>query len=392
MKKITLLFALLISAVFANAQCDAPTGVALSDMDWDWNPSLLITWDANGATQWDVEWGLMGFVPTGNPQIEVLNNAVVNLNDFSLPETSYIDIYIRADCDGDLSDWVGPYTFYTYCTDELYYGAISESFETGEFSTCWMQANEGTPLTGTGLYGASAWEISDFVNNPSLSLSAKVNISGTTTNEWLILPLMKGMPGVKTWEDDFYYASFTIALTGADSSEMATLGSDDVIQMLISTDFGVSWRIIQTWDASTSISSTGDVIEIAYLAYGDDYDLFQTPFLVAFWASSGSVDDGANVDFFIDNINADAPITSGVSDLVSKGFTLYPNPSKNSIHLSAKETINHIEIYNQLGQKVKQTTLNTLDAQLDIAILPKGIYFMKVQIGETSGIVSLLKE
>ena len=383
MKKITLLFTLLFSTVLLNAQCNAPTNVHMEN-----EYESYIIWNANNADYWDIEYGLTGFEPSGIPVIENYNHYYYSPQNIVVSE--YIDFYVRANCDEETSEWVGPFSFFNYCTDWMGNGYGEEDFENDNISNCWTQTNEGTPETGIGLYGESAWELGEFANS-STSTAAKVHINGTDVNEWLILPLMRGMYGVKYMWGDNYVSNYTIALTQADSTEEATLGEDDVVQMLISTDLGVTWTPIRAWDATTPISNTGESINIEYFAYGDDYDLFEQAFLIAFWASSG-VENDANVDFFIDNLTAEPPFSGDVPDLAAKGFGFYPNPSKTSINLSAKETINHIEIYNHLGQKVKQTTLNALDAQLDITTLPKGIYFMKVQIGETSGIVSLIKD
>ncbi len=86
------------------------------------------------------------------------------------------------------------------------------------------------------------------------------------------------------------------------------------------------------------------------------------------------------------------PVTGTVIDLKSKGFSFYPNPSNNTINLNAKEKINWVIFYNQLGQEVKKASIDSINSQLDISDLPNAIYFMKVQIGNTVGTVSVIKE
>jgi len=76
--------------------------------------SANLGWIENGtATQWNIEYGLFGFTPTG------VSNAVAASNPFDLtgltPSSSY-QFYVQADCGGgDVSYWVGPYSFQTEC-------------------------------------------------------------------------------------------------------------------------------------------------------------------------------------------------------------------------------------------------------------------------------------
>ncbi len=381
MKKITLLFALLISAVFVNAQCNAPTNIRISR----YYDTAVLEWDANGVGEWDIEYGLFGFEPTGTPVVENYADDEYNLN--SLPN-DYLDFYIRGNCDTETSEWVGPFSFYIFCFVDLATSTINENFNNGFLPYCWAEANQGTPATGlVEGYEESSWEEWPFANSYS-SPSAKINITSTEVNEWLLLPLTYvGLPMCGGSLDSIVF-EMNIAITEAGTFNPAILGVDDEVRLVISPDSGLTWETIYTWDQNSS-PDIGEWYHIEHSAADSDIELSEAN-LIAFWASSGAINDG-DVDFFIDNLNIEANIID-IEEFDIKDFKFYPNPSKNSIHLSAKETINHIEIYNHLGQKVNQTTINALDAQLDIATLPKGIYFIKVQIGETSGIVSLIKD
>ena len=302
-----------------------------------------------------------------------------------------IDFYVRADCGTETSDWVGPFTFYNYCFESLYNFGIYEEFDNSFIPNCWSESSQGNPNTGIETIGTSNWVQGDFANDPANTLAAKVSISGTNTNEWLILPPMKGIFGCKT-DGNKLLLKFDIALTQSSSTNAATLGTDDMVQLVISPDFGDTWHPIMTWDSNSTISNTGEHIYLAYNNYSNGFDLYEKIFLVALWASSGSLDDGISVDFFIDNMDAFPPYTGAVGDLASKGFSFYPNPSNGKIYLNAKETINQVVIYNGLGEEVKQITKDSLNSQLDISDLPKGVYFMRVSIGNTTGVVSVIKE
>lgn len=385
-KKITLLIGAILLTVYTNGQCNEPTNVHILN-EW---AELYILWDANGEDTWDIEYGETGFTPTGIPTNDDLINNYFVLYGVQ-PVSSYIDFYVRTDCGTEQSAWVGPFTFYNYCTefiDQSYEVGISESFENGFLPYCWTEANQGTPNTGISEIGESTWEPSSFSNNPSNSLGAKINITGTDKNEWLILPAMQGVAWLKDVQYEYFLLNFDLALTQHNTTDAAILGSDDQVQLVLSTDLGQTWTNLKTWDSNSTISNTGEYVNIEY----ENWALYEQIFLVGFWASSGTVNDSENIDFFIDNLFALSPVTGEVGDLSSKGFSYYPNPSENTIQLSAKELINQVAIYNNLGQMLKEIPINALNKQIAISNLPSGIYFMQVTIGDTIGVVSVVKK
>jgi len=73
-----------------------------------------LDWQENGtATTWDLEIGLQGFTPTGNPTNNDINKPYIWSN--GLENTSY-DFYVRADCNADninTSSWTDPFSFST---------------------------------------------------------------------------------------------------------------------------------------------------------------------------------------------------------------------------------------------------------------------------------------
>lgn len=74
--------------------------------------SADLGWTENGgATLWDLELGVNGFVPTGIPsQTNVTNSYTYT----GLSSSTSYDYYVRSNCGGgDYSSWVGPYNFTT---------------------------------------------------------------------------------------------------------------------------------------------------------------------------------------------------------------------------------------------------------------------------------------
>jgi hypothetical protein len=71
------------------------------------------------------------------------------------------------------------------------------------------------------------------------------------------------------------------------------------------------------------------------------------------------------------------PLSS--QQLEEQKIQVYPNPCSSKIFIKSDElSIHQIEIYNQLGQRVKNVSQNL--TELDISTLEKGVYFMTLHL------------
>ncbi len=93
----------------------------------------------------------------------------------------------------------------------------------------------------------------------------------------------------------------------------------------------------------------------------------------------------------VTDIQIDAE-TIGIDDNVLGGFTFYPNPSTGLLNLNSKENIEMATIYNLLGQKVMDNTINSTSAILDISSLSTGTYVLKVTVNGQIGTYKVLKQ
>jgi|GEM_PF-3169230 len=86
-------------------------------------------------------------------------------------------------------------------------------------------------------------------------------------------------------------------------------------------------------------------------------------------------------------------LTLSVDDLVlTKGFKYYPNPVKDRLTVSAKNEIKQLLIVNMLGQTVRTISPNSRDYQLDFSDLSSGIYFVKASVDNTEGTFRIVKK
>ncbi|HPG73414.1 MAG TPA: T9SS type A sorting domain-containing protein, partial [Bacteroidales bacterium] len=164
--------------------CNAPVDLAVSDVT---TSSATITWvDESGTADVDLIYGTTGFDPLS--QGTIITNVSSPYLLTGLDEGSSYDVYVRSNCDGDItSDWTGPVNFTTEITplndetDILTYSFGSLDAETAVIDpvakTVYVLVIAGTDL-------------SNLVANFSLSngASAKVGsvdqVSGETSNNF----------------------------------------------------------------------------------------------------------------------------------------------------------------------------------------------------------------
>ena len=99
-----------------------------------------------------------------------------------------------------------------------------------------------------------------------------------------------------------------------------------------------------------------------------------------------------NNDFGSVGICLEEVDTIGFEDLVAVGFKYYPNPATDVLYLSAQESINQLNIYNMLGQEVKNNIPLMTNFTLDVSDLKSGTYFIKAQVGNHIGTFKLIKQ
>ncbi|AGC78719.1 putative secreted protein (Por secretion system target) [Nonlabens dokdonensis] len=348
--------------------------------------SANFSWNETGsATVWQVEVQPTG-VAQGTAGAIFENLTATNPQVLSglSSETTY-DVYVRSDCGmGDFSDWEGPLTFSTPCdVFSLPYGTATTPGN--DFSTfpgnCWSEGNDTDIVTGpNGNNGA--WTSDDWANTtPHVNtMSAKINLydDASVHNDWLVSPSFD--LGATSHG---YRATFNVALTEFAGPNASNFGSDDEIQMLITSDGGSTWNNLITWNAASAVSHTGQQEVVDLAAYSGVVQM-------AFWSSRGTVADTEDVDFFIDNFTIDS--TASNDDAFAKAeLVIYPNPVAQTLFVRADVVINKLTVFNLLGQSVMENVI-TDAPQINVQDLPSGVYILNIQSGENKKSVRFIKE
>ena len=74
-----------------------------------------------------------------------------------------------------------------------------------------------------------------------------------------------------------------------------------------------------------------------------------------------------------------------VHNVIDHSTNIYPNPAKNNITITNSNfVINSVELYNISGQKVRSEIVNSMQINLNVSGLERGIYIMNIKSNDTS--------
>lgn len=273
--------------VRAIPSCQEPTGLTVDNIT---ATSADISWTPGGTeTAWEVVVQPVGAgVPTG-PGTATTDNPYTATG--LTPVTDY-EVWVRADCGGTdgLSSWVGPVNFLSAC--DVFVPDYLESFGT-IIPNCWDEATDGDATTGPTGLGAGAWAPDGFLNN-GFTGAYKINLWQAFKSDWILSPQFDLTGGPFQVDFDFGIMQF------GSSTNAGTLGSDDTVQLLISTDNGATWTSLLTFDNTSVIPATGTQVVFDLTAYSGQIVQF------GILGSEGTVDDTEDNDVFVDNFRVRA--------------------------------------------------------------------------------------
>lgn len=285
--------------------CEAPSNllvenVTVTGADLSWEE---VANASNGYT-----WVIMldGEDPTDTANTPVATGTtamgVLTASFSGLSENTEYDVYVSADC-GDtdgMSDFSDVESFTTPCA--IVIPNYTEDFDGGVVAPdCWMEAGSGDPTTGPMDLGSGLWNDDDYLNDTVASggsdNSASINLYTNNREDWLISPTFD-------LSGDTYELVYNVAVTdfaNSNEPEGNGMGTDDVVQMLISEDNGATWTPLMTYDVTNIPSHLGQT-EIVDLSSYTGNAVF------AIWATDGTVNDSEDYDFFFDEFIVRTPL------------------------------------------------------------------------------------
>ncbi|WP_040282318.1 fibronectin type III domain-containing protein, partial [Psychroserpens damuponensis] len=269
-----------------NSTCNFPSDITVTNITAN---SAVIGWTAGGAEMdWEVVVQPIGSgEPTGA-------GTMTNNNPYTISTLTAIteyEVYVRSDCGADgFSIWAGPMNFETAC--DVFVPDYLESFTT-IVPDCWDEAGDGDAITGPTGLGAGDWNQDGFLNNGATG-AYKINLWQAAKSDWILTPQFDLTGGPFQADFDFGVLTFNTTDTAG------TLGSDDTVQLLISTDNGTTWTSLITFDSASNVPVTGTQAVADLTAYSGQIVQF------GILGSEGTVDDPEDNDVFVDNFRVRA--------------------------------------------------------------------------------------
>jgi hypothetical protein len=254
-------------------------------------------------------------VATGSVGAGITTAALTALN----PTTQYY-VWVRSVCSAsDKSAWTTIVTFTTPCA--IYTPAYLEPFTSWSpfpvnTPACWERYATGDQLTGpTGAVNSGSWNQDGYLNVGSTG-AARINIWTTSVRGWLVSPVFNLAAGG-------YQVKYKVGVTQWNgtgpitSGPVATMGTDDFVYVLMSTDGGTTWTNLTTYNAANTPSLVGATATFNIPTVTSNTVRF------AFYATSGTVSEGQDYDFFIDDFEVlSIPLTAPIC---STNVTAVPN-------------------------------------------------------------------
>lgn len=353
------------------------TNITATTADLGWT-------EAGTATSWDIEIVdiTAGGTFTGTPTATGVANpyTVTGL----LPQNDYA-FYVRADCGGDLSAYSGPSNFRTACAPITTYPSTTD-FTNNPPTTCWNEAGDGEVAAGPSGLGASDWRGNRAYEDSGANVinSNALNLYQSVDREWLLSPIYtipSGTPhGLKVQVAVTNWTGTGTTTTGD------TMGSDDEVRLLMTTDNGATWSTLTTWN----VGNQPDVNGTDYLA---DLTAVSGDVQFALWGSDGTVDDGEDYDFHVGAFTVDLLSTLGTEEFKANNldFSYYPNPVSNELTINAATKVSSVSVINVLGQTVYNAKPNTKKVLVNMRELKAGYYFVQVISGDSSRTIKVIK-
>ena len=326
--------------------CPPPSGLMVTNFS---DVSADLSWTAGGTeTMWNVEYGNAGFTQgmgttVGATPPYSLTGLTINTN---------YEFYVQANCGaGSSSAWVGPFAFATNPANDDCANAIHITPSTTG-SEVWISATTvGSTASGE-------------LTAADISCSSVINF-GSGRDIWFttVVPVT---------------GNITITTQASVGSALA----DTIISVWSGTCGGLAGNEIECNDDGGAGSFSEAVL--TGLTSGDI--LFIRVHLYNNSAPTDS-DDGA---FQIAAHSVD-PTLSLKTNIID-GFSMFPNPVKDILKLNALENIQTISVFNLLGQEVMKVLPNTAKTELSMTHLQRGMYIVKVKVGDQLGIYKILKD
>jgi len=273
--------------------------------------------------------------------------------------TSY-NVWVRSACsETAFGSWVGPITFNTKClASEVPYTESFETVLTPYLPICSSVSNDVDDVNWT------------TVNSPGNGFNSKALSYGPNENNvggaWFFTR------GINLTANQNYKISYRFGNNSA--------GLHESLQVKYGTTETAEGMALEIADHADVTGGSAQINSVTFTvaATGVYYFGFKAYSAVNQW------------QLFLDDIKVETDLSN--NDFDNSNFTFYPNPVKDVLNLSYNQNITSISIFNLLGQKVSENTINSNTAQVNMSGLASGSYIVKVISENQTKAIKVIKE
>ena len=324
-----------------------------------------VSWESQGTeTNWQVAYG----EGTVEDPLTLTASSLLTVTNFPLtdltPNTAY-KVWVRSVCEGseNYGIWIGPVSFNTNCLPSDL--PFVENFETAvipQMPSCSTLQN---------LSAANNFITSSPNNYGFYSTVMQYKFNCTTTepaNAWYFTK------GLLLTEGTEYSISYKY---GGNSASTTTIV--EKLKVMYGTNSNATSMQVDLAD-HTFTSNLAVAHTVTFVA--PTTGVFYFGFNVYSAACQNSV--------FIDDITIQEYLKN--SDFKAAPFTFYPNPVKDVLNVSYAQEIGSVAVFNLLGQKVIEKSINSNAIALDMSSLSAGTYMVKITSENQSKTIKVIKE
>ena len=182
----------------------------------------------------------------------------------------------------------------------------------------------------------------------------------------------------------YFYDDFSLYKCGQESfpadagkSECITIGDSIQLGSHDYEDYFYEWRVNDSVFSTEGMPWVSPDTTSIYGLYQQDFAFNET------WSQ---------VSIVVVENPEDECVGLGVNEQLESEISIYPNPSNGIYHLESPYLIESIEVYNVIGELVSTSPIHSKEYELNIQQYTKGIYFVKMSIGEQTVWKKIMKE
>ena len=329
--------------------CLDVTGIAVAETT---TSTAVINWNAGeNGTQWQVVYGTTNVTDPSTltpiaPPSTITETMLAGLTD----NTTY-KVWVRSVCGSNNGIWIGPITFATNCLPMSILNENFNSIAVGSLPGCWTEIKNGEE---------------SFVNVTDSDYYSEPRALKLYSNESNAADLMLVSPPLANLAAGTHVLKFYARSSGMPGSlQIGTVDnlSDATFSLLES--FNITYQYNEF-----SIDFSDYNGEDTYIAFRHNSQMYNAIYLDDItWEQSLSIEGFNNA-----------------------GIQYYPNPVKNVLNINHTQSITSVSLYNMLGQKVQEVSVNATTAKIDMSKLSTGNYIARVMTNDQIKTIKIIKE